>query len=109
MYADQWFFGTESCEEKTTKYCQDFDIYFRLICNHLAAIGTLCFYIHYSIYIETSDDNFQSYNEVTTIYTAVSLTHYMNLLLNPLLYAWQYESVRNSIKIMLLRQKITVT
>ena len=37
----------------------------------------------------------------------VSLIHLQNLLWNPIMYAWQYESVRNSIKKLVFKQETT--
>ena len=39
--------------------------------------------------------------------SCMALFHLMNLLLNPIMYAWQYESVRNAIKQLIFRQGIT--
>ena len=38
------------------------------------------------------------------IFCLIALIHLLNLLLNPIMYAWQYESVRNSIKKLLFKQ-----
>ena len=37
------------------------------------------------------------------LWSTVSISHYSNLLINPALYVWQYESVRNSIKLLFAR------
>ena len=41
------------------------------------------------------------------LWSLVAFFHLLNLLLNPVMYSWQYESVRNAIKEVILRQEIS--